>query len=377
MNLDQFEVQKFVGRGRFSLVYHVQCKRKEDKNNYALKRAYLQNPDHVYNALREYVILKRIATADIRAYFVVNLYYSFYQDGSIIFVLSKGSGMDLYDIVENLPPLNEEFAKFYCTEIMCGLEELHRIGVVHLDIKPENILLSLSGHVMISDYDCAFDVISSSGGQPKLENYRGTFLYMAPEIANMKTFSFNADIWSLGCIMAILVSGGCRPKVKINESRYDQARQGKWEIEDFEKLSKALQSFLRACFIIDPDKRPDIATLKQYDFFNGVIWDKDLLMRQHPPILPPLVIPIIDKKKYCFNLKDEKILSTANWSEMPLLPDNLRYSENSIDISQLGTVRADTPKFLEAGLTPEHIKLLFSDIDFINERDIPNYSSWN
>ena len=63
-------------------------------------------------------------------------------------------------------------AKFYLSEVICGLEQLHSCGIVHLDIKPDNILISNSGHVLITDFDCAFDM-AFYNGHSRSDDFRG------------------------------------------------------------------------------------------------------------------------------------------------------------------------------------------------------------
>ena len=63
----------------------------------------------------------------------------------------------MHDLIEYFCPLSEEEATFYCSEVVSGLIAIHAMGIVHLDIKPENILLPNTGHAMISDFDCAYE----------------------------------------------------------------------------------------------------------------------------------------------------------------------------------------------------------------------------
>ena len=85
--------------------------------------------------------------------------------------LFRRSGLE-FGIWRFLPSTEE--AIFYCSEIISGLIAIHAMGIVHLDIKSENILLSNAGHDMISDFDCAYE-LAYNVGPPKPKDYRETW----------------------------------------------------------------------------------------------------------------------------------------------------------------------------------------------------------
>ena len=140
---------------------------------------------------------------------------------------SGGSGFDLHDLIEYFYPLSEEEAIFYCSEVISGLIAIHAMGIVHLDIKSENILLSNAGHAMISDFDCAYE-LAYNAGPPKPKEYRGKWYYTAPEIASKRCIRNEADSWGVGTVMACLLTDRCRPEVSSDTELKKYAQQGKW-----------------------------------------------------------------------------------------------------------------------------------------------------
>ena len=70
-------------------------------------------------------------------------------------------------------------ARFYCAEVLIGLEHLHSLGILYRDIKLENILLDADGHVVLTDFGLSKEVYTDT---ERANSYVGTVEYMAPEM---------------------------------------------------------------------------------------------------------------------------------------------------------------------------------------------------
>ena len=81
-------------------------------------------------------------------------------------------------------------------ECLRGLQYIHSQGIIHRDIKPQNILLAEKGVVKICDFGIARERSAASAPQ----TCAGTFQYMAPEVVNGEEYDESADVWSLGCV---------------------------------------------------------------------------------------------------------------------------------------------------------------------------------
>ncbi|KAL5112864.1 Ribosomal protein S6 kinase alpha-1 [Taenia crassiceps] len=236
MDSTRFNVTKFIGRGCYSMVYEVVSTRGDDKDK----------PFRVH--------------------------------GSPVLVLRRGSGFDLFDLRSRYGCLSEVDARFYTSEIVCGLEHLHAMRIVHLDLKPENILLSHSGHVLITDFDRSYD-ITRSQKPPTHYDFCGTPLFMAPEVAKGVEITTKADVWSLAVLTADIVSGlvcGVFDDLDIGINR---TGAGHLRIRNFQKLSKALQSFFNACLKINCKERPNISDVKNLRFYKHVNWNESQAYR--------------------------------------------------------------------------------------------------
>ena len=143
----------------------------------------------VNGAIREHRILRRLSDTATPSPFLETLYYSFLLDESPVMVFSRGSGFDLHGLMEYFYPPSEEEAIFYCSEVISGLITILAIGIVHLYMKPGNILLSNAGHAMISDFDCAYE-LAYNAGPPKPKDNRRKWYNMAPEIASKRCYGY-------------------------------------------------------------------------------------------------------------------------------------------------------------------------------------------
>lgn len=91
----------------------------------------------------------------------------------------------------------EEAVRFWIAELGCALRYIHSKGIIHRDIKPDNVLLDSEGHIHLADFNVASDF---TPGKP-LTSKSGTLAYLAPEVYKGTGYSSGADWWSLGVLM--------------------------------------------------------------------------------------------------------------------------------------------------------------------------------
>ena len=88
-------------------------------------------------------------------------------------------------------------------EIVQGMVAAHAAGVVNRDLKPANILFSVDGVCKVADFGEAM----SAQTTVNINGLRGTFAYMAPEVALNNEYSFKADTWAVGCCVLQMLTG--------------------------------------------------------------------------------------------------------------------------------------------------------------------------
>lgn len=364
MEPKDFEITKFVGNGCYSTIYDAVSTRERDRGTkYALKRFFILNASALLRAIQEHRTLIHLATEPDRSPFVVTLYYSFRVHRSPVLVMTRGSGIDLCDLLSEVGSLAEVSARFYICEVICGLEFLHAKNIAHLDIKPENILIADSGHILITDFGYAYDR-SRRLSVPLFGDYSGTPHFMAPEVAKKMALTTKADVWSMAILMAVMVAGPIR-KITTNwNADCELAERGLWYIKNFEYLTPSLQSFFKCCLKSNHEARPSIDEVKDLPFFDDIKWDEVLACRTQPPYTPSDLSLFNDRVKFEFNPRDPLILQSAYGVGMPVIWRIPQFIIQEDKTRQLVTIYPNYEKLLDTGLTPKKIEKYFTGFNF-------------
>ncbi|XP_014243201.1 serine/threonine-protein kinase greatwall [Cimex lectularius] len=148
-NIEDFKILKPISRGAYGKVFLGQKNDKPDKY-YAIKvmkKSEMINKNMVHQVNRE-----RNALALSRSPYCVQLFYSLQSSSCVYLVMEYLIGGDLKSLLSMSGFFNEFVATFYIAEVALALEYLHKHGIIHRDIKPDNMLLTAQGHVRLTDF---------------------------------------------------------------------------------------------------------------------------------------------------------------------------------------------------------------------------------
>ncbi|XP_024624405.1 myotonin-protein kinase isoform X1 [Neophocaena asiaeorientalis asiaeorientalis] len=199
---DDFEILKVIGRGAFSEVAVV--KMKQTGQVYAMK------------IMNKWDMLKRgevscfreerdvLVNGDQR--WITQLHFAFQDENYLYLVMEYYVGGDLLTLLskfgERIPA---EMARFYLAEIVMAIDSVHRLGYVHRDIKPDNILLDRCGHIRLADFGSCLKL--RADGTVRSLVAVGTPDYLSPEILQAVgggpgtgSYGPECDWWALGVL---------------------------------------------------------------------------------------------------------------------------------------------------------------------------------
>ncbi|KAF9090315.1 hypothetical protein BGX29_011545 [Mortierella sp. GBA35] len=155
ISVNSFLILKTIGHGAFGVVKLVQ--EKDTGLYFAMK--VMRKADMLKKGQEGHVRAERdlMTAASESAVWIVKLIYSFQDADHLYLVMEYMSGGDLLNLLIEKDIFEEDFAKFYVAEMVLCIEEAHKLGYIHRDIKPDNFLFNKEGHIKLSDFGLATD----------------------------------------------------------------------------------------------------------------------------------------------------------------------------------------------------------------------------
>uniref|UniRef100_A0A0C9S1I0 MYLK_0 protein n=1 Tax=Fopius arisanus TaxID=64838 RepID=A0A0C9S1I0_9HYME len=262
---EHYDLQTELGRGKFGTVY--QCKEKESGLRLAAKIVNTTKKEDRRDVEREVEIMRRLQHPRL-----IQLYDAIDNEKKFYVVLELIEGGELFErVIDDDFYLTERSCAVFMRQICEGIEFVHAQNVLHLDMKPENILcLTKEGNrIKIIDFGLAREY----DPKKKLQVLFGTPEFVSPEVVNFDEIGYGTDMWSIGVICYVLLSGlspfmgdtDVETMANVTIAKYD------FDHEAFADISEDAKDFIRRLLIKDKDKRPSAGQLQEHRWLVGAL----------------------------------------------------------------------------------------------------------
>ncbi|XP_065509750.1 death-associated protein kinase 2-like isoform X2 [Caloenas nicobarica] len=251
-----YELLEKLGSGHFGVVRR--CRERSTGTFYAAKFVKTRRRRGSRRGLeraqveREVAILHQLDHPNI-----MRLHDLFASTAEMVLVLELIAGGELFDFIAEKEMLSEEEAIEFLGQILRGVRYLHSCRIAHLDLKPENIMLQDKDvpkpQIKIIDFGLAQRLEDGV----TFKSLCGTPQYIAPEVINYEPLSSATDMWSIGVITYILLSGLSPFQGETDAETLSNILAGDYEFEErcFSQTSEMAKDFIRQLLVKEPGHR--------------------------------------------------------------------------------------------------------------------------
>ncbi|KAG0357385.1 Serine/threonine-protein kinase MRCK gamma [Podila minutissima] len=320
INKDDFETIKALTRGQYGKVSIVRSRL--DGGIYAMKTL---NKMYILSQKDKILYMEERQVLAINSEWFPKLYAAFQDEVNLYLVMEYAPGGDLYSILdkkqdelnkaegdgaqeekdydddgssdEEDTTLSEDEIRFYIAELILAVAELHKNNYIHRDLKPPNILLDATGHIVLADFGaCAR--LDASGQVHGQTVPLGTWDYMSPEVVDAqsggKPYGKEVDWWAVGVVTYELLIGEApfyaETAMGIIRLLRDHEKNLSFDkAPDISPECKDLITKYRDMPVETRLGKNGVEEIKAHPFFKGVDWDN--IRKSTPPFLPVIETP--------------------------------------------------------------------------------------
>ncbi|XP_034145368.1 serine/threonine-protein kinase H1 [Esox lucius] len=253
----RYDIKALIGRGSYSRVVRVE--HRATRQPFAIKMMEVEAKEGREVCESELGVLRRVSHPN-----VVQLVEVFQSTRRIYMVLELATGGELFDRVIAKGQFTERDAARALQMALAGVVYLHSLGITHRDLKPENLLYYHPGadsRLLVTDFGLAsfgnkYPGWDESGGWSMMTTC-GTAEYMAPEVVLRIPYTCQVDMWALGVISYILLSGSMPFEDDSRPRLYRAILRGRYSFHGvpWPSVSNHAKDFIECLLVVDPSSR--------------------------------------------------------------------------------------------------------------------------
>jgi len=253
--LDDFEIGKPLGRGKFGAVYLA----RERRTKYivalkVLKKSQLLKAGVEHQLRREIEIQSHLRHRNI-----LRMYGYFYDHKCIYLILEYSPGGELYKKLTNRGKFTEKDSARYISDLSHALNYCHNKHVIHRDIKPENLLVGAHGEIKIADFGWSVHAPTS-----RRNTLCGTLDYLPPEMVEGREHDEMVDVWSLGVLLFEFMVGTPPFEAEGHNATYRRISRVDLRFPAF--MPADAQDLISKLLRKDPRKRMPLENISKHPF---------------------------------------------------------------------------------------------------------------
>lgn len=252
-SLNDFEIGKPLGRGKFGSVYLA----REKRTKYIVAIKVLQK-SQLLKAGVEHQLRREIEIqSHLRHRNILRMYGYFYDAKRIYLILEYSPGGELYKRLTIKGRFSERVSARYISDLSQALDYCHHKHVIHRDIKPENLLVGAYGEIKIADFGWSVHAPTS-----RRNTLCGTLDYLPPEMVEGREHDEQVDVWSLGVLLYEFLVGN--PPFEAEGHNATYRRISRVDLQFPKGMPEDAQDLIARLLQKDPKKRMPLKNISQH-----------------------------------------------------------------------------------------------------------------
>ncbi|XP_065206345.1 cGMP-dependent protein kinase, isozyme 2 forms cD5/T2 isoform X4 [Planococcus citri] len=295
VRLQDLRVIATLGVGGFGRVELVQIA-SDSNRSFALKQ--MKKSQIVETRQQQHIMSEKEIMSEANCEFIVKLYKTF-KDRKYLYMLMEAClGGELWTILRDKSFFDDSTTRFYTACVVEAFAYLHSRNIIYRDLKPENLLLDVTGYVKLVDFGFAKKLQHGR----KTWTFCGTPEYVAPEVILNRGHDISADYWSLGVLMFELLTGTPPFTGSDPMKTYNIILKGIDAIEFPRNITRNARVLIKKLCRDNPAERlgyqkGGISEVQKHKWFDGFNWE-GLRNRTLIPPIQPKVRSVTDTRNF-------------------------------------------------------------------------------